>query len=337
MACNGTGWHSRTQHRGPERHGHTMWGRPHLRLLLIPHEELLLADPRLGLAGIHVVLLGLAGLLQPPLPRSHLLPQSLPLHPQLLRTLRQLRARSFGCRLAACQHLGQPGGMALQLLLQGLPRGQGVRTGGGGTRHPQVGRWVPPWHGLTSFLLARRCTLCRSVPWSVDLARGILSCTHSCRRQHPLSALCPLAPQPLLPPPLRCSPSHPPGHAPAGTWPWRSPAPSSSSPVAPAARGSAAGASAPAHQAPAQPRRAGPPAPPAPPAALPLAPPAAGGGEPSGPNHTAHNTLLGCSPTARPLLTVSLLSIRLALVRSSARSAARSSPSACPSQRSRSP
>ena len=104
----------------------TTQNHPHLRLLLISHEKLLLADPHLSLASIQVVLLGFAGLLQPLLPSGHFFPQRLPLCPQFPCLLCQLRAGSFSCRLTAFQHLGQAGGMALQLLLKGLQWGQNL-------------------------------------------------------------------------------------------------------------------------------------------------------------------------------------------------------------------
>lgn len=155
-----------------------------------------------------------------------------------------------------------------------------------------MGRVVPAGaatvSGLTSFLLARRCTLGRSVPCSVDLARGSRSCTHSCEQEHLLSATRhPQVPPACQTPPRRgCSPSHPLDPARAGRWPWWSPAPSSSSPAAPTGQGIASGASARAHQHPAHPRQGWDPATPAPPtpsSTCPLALPASGGVEPCKP------------------------------------------------------
>lgn len=140
-----------TWHRAPPRPGAPPRATPHLRLLLGSHEQLLLADPRLGLAGIPVILLRLSGILQTPVPGGRLLPQRLPQPPQLLHSRLQLRPRLSPARrrLATAQHLGQAGGMAPQLLLQRLPAGWASQRGSRMGWWPQrgyLGWWVPPLH-----------------------------------------------------------------------------------------------------------------------------------------------------------------------------------------------
>lgn len=147
---------------------------PYLGLLLGHHVQLLLAHPGLGLGGVAVELLGGVGALQALVPQLRLQPQLLPGLPQLPHPLGRARQPP-----APPQQLLHSRLVALQLLLQRLQEGEGdASLGVLPWPDPLPQRSGPP--DPTWFFLMSSWTEGRSLPWSVETARGLRSFTHSC-------------------------------------------------------------------------------------------------------------------------------------------------------------